>query len=303
MQLNTSLTAATVLLALHMPVNAAQNQGGKQEQAQPYAPAPVGFDAKRDGIEHGKMDTIDYESKVSGGARKMVIYTPPVYSKDKKYPVLYLLHGIGGDHNEWPKGGTPNVILDNLIADKKAVPMIVVMPNGRSTGEGAGKGGGKGGNAMQLFGAFDKNLLGDIIPYVESHYSVKADREDRALAGLSMGGGQSLNFGLANLDTFAWVGGFSSAPNTKSPATLIKDHEEAAKKLRLLYVACGDKDGLFKISVGVHNMLEEKKVPHIWTVIPGGQHDFKVWKYGLYEFAQQVFHEPEHEKKASKIEK
>ena len=99
---------------------------------------------------------------------------------------------------------------------------------------------------------------------MESIYSVKADREHRALAGLSMGGGQSLNFGLNNLDTFAWVGGFSSAPNTKPPADLIKDHAEAAKKLRLLYVACGDKDGLFRISQGVHKMLDEKKVPHVY---------------------------------------
>ena len=107
-----------------------------------------------------------------------------------------------------------------------------------------------------------------------------------------MGGGQSLNFGLGNLDTFAWVGGFSSAPNTKRPADLIKDHAEAAKKLRLLYVACGDKDGLFRISEGVHKMLDEKKVPHVYRVIPGGGHDFKVWKSDLYHFAQLIFREP-----------
>ena len=108
-----------------------------------------------------------------------------------------------------------------------------------------------------------------------------------------MGGGQSLNFGLGNLDTFAWVGGFSSAPNTKRPADLIKDHAEAAKKLKLLYVACGDKDGLFRISEGVHKMLDEKKVPHVYHVIPGGGHDFKVWKSDLYHFAQLIFREPE----------
>ena len=127
---------------------------------------------------------------------------------------------------------------------------------------------------------------------------MKADRESRALAGLSMGGGQSLNFGLGNLDTFAWVGGFSSAPNTKRPADLIKDHAEAAKKLRLLYVACGDKDGLFRISEGVHKMLDEKKVPHVYHVIPGGGHDFKVWKSDLYHFAQLIFREPGQEKQA-----
>jgi enterochelin esterase-like enzyme len=292
MQRNTWLAANVFLLALQTQAPAAQKEDGKQKQANPYASTPVGFDAKRDGIEHGKIEVIDYESKVSGGPRKMTIYTPPGYSKDNKYPVLYLLHGIGGDHNEWPKGGVPNNILDNLIADKKAVPMIVVMPNGRSTGEGAGKGfgkGAKGGNAMQVFGEFDKNLLGDIIPYVESHYSVKTDRENRALAGLSMGGGQSLNFGLNYLDKFAWVGGFSSAPNTKQPASLIKDHAEAAKQLRLLWVSCGDQDGLIKISLNVHNMLEEKKVPHIYSVVPGGKHDFKQWKNDLYHFSQFIF--------------
>jgi enterochelin esterase-like enzyme len=280
-----------ILLTLSHSSASAQDQGKK------LTSAPKGYDAKRNGIARGKIEVIEYESKVGKGKRKMTVYTPPGYSKDTKYPVFYLLHGIGGDHNEWPRGGVPNVILDNLIADKKAVPMIVVMPNGRASGGPATKG--FGGNVMQDFGTFDKNLLKDVIPYIEANYSVKADREHRALAGLSMGGGQSLNFGLSNLDTFAWVGGFSSAPNTKSPASLIKDHAEAAKKLRLLYVACGDKDGLFKISQGVHKMLDEKNVPHIYNVISGGQHDFKVWKNDLYQFSQLIFREPEKEKKAA----
>ena len=104
-----------------------------------------------------------------------------------------------------------------------------------------------------------------------------------------MGGGQALNFGLNNLDTFAWVGGFSAAPNTRRPGSLIKDHAEAVKKLRLLYVACGDKDGLFHISKGVHTMLDENKVPHVYRVIPGGRHDFRVWRSDLYQFAQRLF--------------
>jgi enterochelin esterase-like enzyme len=272
--------------------------GQDQIAKQDLTSSPKGFDAKRDGVARGKLEVVEYESKVSGGMRKMTVYTPPGYSKDNKYPVLYLLHGIGGDHNEWPRGGAPQNILDNLIADKKAVPMIVAMPNGRASGGAAGKG--KGGNAFQDFGTFDANLLKDVIPYIEANYAVKADREHRALAGLSMGGGQSLNFGLANLDTFAWVGGFSSAPNTRSPAALIKDHAEAAKKLRLLYVACGDKDSLFKISQGVHKMLEEKNVPHIYNVIPGGQHDFKVWKNDLYHFSQLIFQDAEQSKKEEK---
>src|SRR5580704_12545423 len=184
-----------------------------------------------------------------------------VYSK-KKYPVLYLLHGIGGDENEWARGGSPDVILDNLYADKKAAPMIVVMPNGRASKDATARD--PFPKQSPAFAAFEKDLLTDLIPFVEKTYSVNADRDSRAIAGLSMGGGQSLNFGLANLDTFAWVGGFSSAPNTKPPADLIKDHAEAAKKLRLLYVACGDKDGLFRISQGVHKMLAEKMVPHVY---------------------------------------
>ena len=202
---------------------------------------------------------------------------------------MYLLHGIGGDENEWARGGSPNVILDNLYADKKAVPMIVVMPNGRAAKDVTARD--PIPKQSPAFAAFEKDLLIDLIPFIEKTYSVKADRESRALAGLSMGGGQALNFGLNNLDTFAWVGGFSSAPNTKPPAELIKDPAEAAKKLRLLYITCGDKDGLFRISRGVHDMLDEKKVPHIYHVVPGGRHDFKVWKSGLYHFAQLLFRE------------
>jgi enterochelin esterase-like enzyme len=168
--------------------------------------------------------------------------------------------------------------------------MIVVMPNGRAS---------KGVTARDpipkqspAFAAFEKDLLTGLIPYIEKTYPVKADRESRALAGLSMGGGQSLNFGLGHLDMFAWVGGFSSAPNTRRPANLIADPAQAAKKLRLLYVSCGDQDRLSRISEGVHKMLDEKQVPHVYRVIPGGRHDFKVWKSDLYHFAQLLFREP-----------
>ena len=261
---------------------------------------PVGYDAKRDGIDRGKIDLVEYDSTTVGSKRKAKVYTPPGYKADQKYPVLYLLHGIGGDENEWPRGGAPDVILDNLYADKKAVPMIVVMPNGRASKDLTAKS--PFGQQSQAFAAFENDLLKDLRPFVEKTYPVKADRESRALAGLSMGGGQSLNFGLGHLDTFAWVGGFSSAPNTKSPATLIADPADAAKKLKLLYVACGDKDGLLRISENVHKMLDEKKVPHIYRVIPGGAHDFKVWKSDLYHFAQLIFrdkspYEPTPEKK------
>ena len=286
-----ALLAWVLLVGLTAPTPAQ-----KDDKAEKFPAPPEGFDKKRDGIDRGKLETVEYDSKTVGVARKARVYTPPGYTKDKTYPVLYLLHGIGGDENEWARGGAPDVILDNLTADKKAVPMIVVMPNGRASKDITAKDGfGKQGPA---FAAFEKDLLTDLIPFVEKTYSVKADRESRALAGLSMGGGQSLNFGLGNIDTFAWVGGFSSAPNTKPPANLIKDPAEAAKKLRLLYVACGDKDGLMRISEGVHKMLDDNKVPHVWRVIPGGAHDFKVWKSDLYTFAQLVFREPGQENNA-----
>jgi enterochelin esterase-like enzyme len=257
---------------------------------------PPDFDKKRDDVERGKLETVEYDSTTVGVKRKAVVYTPPGYSKDRKYPVLYLLHGIGGDENEWRRGGAPDVILDNLYADKKAVPMIVVMPNGRASKDSTARD--PFPRQGPAFAAFEKALLQDLIPFVEKTYPAKADRESRALAGLSMGGGQALNFGLGNLDTFAWVGGFSSAPNTRPPADLVKDPAEAAKKLRLLYVACGDKDGLFRISQGVHAMLDEEKVPHVYRVIPGGGHDFRVWRSDLYVFARLIFRGPGQENEA-----
>ncbi|OHB66215.1 MAG: hypothetical protein A2Y77_09810, partial [Planctomycetes bacterium RBG_13_62_9] len=188
-------------------------------------------------------------------------------------------------------------VLDNLLADGKIQPMIVVFPNGNANvtanTEGGGARGGAGGRGD--FGGwgtpFDNDLIKDIIPYIESHYSVHTDREHRALAGLSMGGGQSLNIGLANLDTFAWVGGFSSAPNTKPPAELMPDPAAARKKLKLLWLACGSKDGLIRISQGVHNYLKEKGVPHIWHV-DGNAHDGTEWANNLYLFAQHIFKTP-----------
>lgn len=251
-----------------------------------FPAAPAGFDIERTGIAHGNIDTVQYQSASVGNTRKMLIYTPPGYTAKKKYPVLYLLHGIGGDEKEWFTHGSPQAILDNLYADGKIVPMIVVLPNGRAQTDDRAVG-----NIMAsapAFGVFDKDLLGSIIPYVESHYSVKKKQVDRALAGLSMGGGQSLDFGLANMDTFAWIGGFSSAPNTFPPQKLLPNPEEARKKLKLLWVSCGDKDGLFYISKNTHLYLKDHDVPHIWHV-DSGYHDWPVWKNDLYLFTQLIF--------------
>ena len=176
--------------------------------------APAGFDQVKTGIATGKIDTITYDSKTVGAKRRTLIYTPPNFSKTKKYPVLYLLHGIGGDEKEWLQG-KPQAILDNLYAEKKIEPMIVVMPNGRAMKDDRAVGNIFDSLKVQAFATFEKDLLNDLIPFIEKTYPVLTNRESRAIAGLSMGGGQSLNFGLGNLDKFAWVGGFSSAPNTK----------------------------------------------------------------------------------------
>lgn len=250
--------------------------------------APKGYDSLRTDIAHGKIDSVMYESKTVGSNRKALIYTPPGYSKEKKYPVLYLLHGIGGDEHEWLNGGHPQIILDNLYAENKIEPMIVVLPNGRAI-----KDDGAGGNIMapdkvQGFATFEKDLLNDLIPYIEKTFPVYTDPEHRAIAGLSMGGGQSLNFGLGNLDTFAWIGGFSSAPNTKPPEVLLPNPDEAKKKLKLLWISCGTEDGLITFSKRTHDYLVANDVPHIFYLMPG-VHDFKVWKTSLYLFTQLIF--------------
>lgn len=250
--------------------------------------APPGFDDHRPNIPHGKIDTVTYPSKTVGANRKMLVYTPPGFSNKTKYPVLYLLHGIGGDEKEWLRGGQPQVILDNLYASKKIEPMIVVMPNGRAMKDDRAGGNIFDSAKVQAFATFEKDLLNDVIPFVEKKYPVHKDREHRAVAGLSMGGGQSLNFGLGNLDKFAWVGGFSSAPNTKAPEVLVPDAKKAREMLKLLWISCGIDDGLISFSQRTHDYLVEKNVPHIYYTEPGG-HDFNVWKNDLYMFTQLLF--------------
>lgn len=251
-----------------------------------YDAPPAGFNAQREGIPHGKLEMIEYDSKTVGTKRKMQVYTPPDYSADKKYPVLIILHGIGGDETEWQRFSNVDAMMNNLIADKKAEPMIVVMPNGRAQKNDRAD---AGMGAAPAFAAFESDLLDDVIPTIDSRYSTSADREHRALAGLSMGGGQTLNFGLENLDTFAWLGAFSAAPNTKSPAELVPDPSSAKEKLKLLMITCGNQDGLFRISKGVQTYLKEKDVPYIWHV-DGRGHDPTHWSHALYNFAQKVFH-------------
>lgn len=280
--MNRSITrqVISVLLLIHVAFFACSQTAIKR--------APDGFDATREGVAHGKVDTILYRSTTVGNMRKAIIYTPPGYSTKKKYPVLYLLHGIGGTEKEWPANAQPHLILDNLYAEGKAEPMIIVMPNGRAMKDDRAIGNVFDSVKVQAFTTFEKDLLVDLIPFIEKKYPVLKDREHRAIAGLSMGGGQSLNFGLGNLDKFAWVGGFSSAPNTKRPEVLVPNPEEASKKLKLLWISCGVDDNLMSFTQRTHDYLKQKNVPHIFYPEPG-IHDFKVWKNDLYLFSQLLF--------------
>jgi enterochelin esterase-like enzyme len=307
-------------------------------------PAPSGFANRRESVERGKIETVEYDSKSVGDTRKMMIYLPPGYSSDTKYPVLYLLHGAGDNETGWTRNGAANHIFDNLFADKKIAPMIVVMPNGSPQGPRPGtvlagtimkradtdkngivsreeflaaaetlykeldtgkldekelsKGlnrmmpasGGTGGRQRgfgDFVSGFENDLLKDIIPYVESHYPVQPDREHRAIAGLSMGGGQALTIGLRHLDLFAYIGGFSSAIFGNTSA-LVSAPASAAKQPRLLWISCGDTDRLMDGNKAFHTSLEQKNVSHLWHV-DSGAHTWPVWKNDLYLLAQRLF--------------
>ncbi len=254
---------------------------------------PRGFDAKRDAIQRGKVETVEYDSKSIGVKRKMLIYTPPGYSTGRKYPVLYLLHGGGDDETGWVEKGAADVILENLYADKKLVPMIVVMPNGRATASRPGER--PRGNPFAGFDAFGKDLLGDIIPYIEKNYPVNNDRGHRALAGLSMGGLQTLDIGLTNLDKFSYLGVFSSGWFPPAREKFEKDNQkllkdpETNRKLKLFWIARGKGDRLVEANNNATlALLDKYGVKYVYQESDGG-HEWANWRLYLYEFAPLLF--------------
>jgi enterochelin esterase-like enzyme len=252
---------------------------------------PAGFAEVRPGIEHGTVEEFSYDSNVTGTRRKAAVYLPPGYSAGRKYPVLYLLHGIAGNHDEWRGYVHANTILDNLIADGKAVPMIVVMPNGRALPDDRPLPGDRMFSPEHVagFANFERELLDVLIPAIEAKYpAAQADRQHRGIAGLSMGGGQAINFGLRHLGSFAWVGGFSPAPNARTAAEVLRDPVEARRQLKLLYLSCGSADELFAISQGLHRDLKQRGIAHVWNVDRHG-HDRESWTDNLYQFAQKLF--------------
>jgi enterochelin esterase-like enzyme len=250
--------------------------------------APKGFDVAGAAVAQGKLVEIKYPSSSTGKLRPAVIYTPPGYLQDRRYPVLYLLHGAGTDQTGWAKGGHVRAILDNLISAGGCVPMIVVMPSGFAVRPGQTIPSTMPARMLQGTGAFEDDLLKDLIPYVESHYAANPDRRDRAIAGLSMGGGQALRIGMGHLETFAWIGGFSSAPVGMPIEGFISDARHVNEKVGLLWLSCGDQDFWMWPNAGIHAMLSEKGINHIWQVDKGG-HEWKVWKADLYHLAPLLF--------------
>lgn len=247
---------------------------------------PAGFDAEREGVPEGEVTVVEYDSRTLGTRRAMRIYTPPGYSSERGYPVLYLLHGLGNTSTEWAERARAPQIVDNLLAEGKAEPMIIVFPSGDATATVTNPRG--GGRAQEGYGApFEQDLLNDIIPFVESRYSVRGDREHRALAGMSMGGGQTLNFGLSHLDRFAWIAAVAPAPNTRPAPELVSD-PTALRSLQLLWLGVGNRDALIRVSLGVHAHLLEHGVPHVWRVDENG-HDTAAMSSNLYHFAQRLF--------------
>jgi enterochelin esterase-like enzyme len=267
---------------------------GAVAMAQAPATAPPYLQVRN--VPHGTVKSHEYKSKSLGTDRKVMVYTPPDYEKSTvRYPVLYLLHGAGSDETSWTQRGQAHVILDNLIAEGKLKPLVVVMPFGFAAARAPGARGDAAENKMQREG-FTKDFLGDVIPMIESNFRVYADREHRAIAGLSLGGAQALALGLSHTELFSRVAAFSPAMGAaNNPATGGVDFEmvlaDAAKvnsQIRFLWVSCGTEDTLFESVRQFSNQLSQRKVEHIWKVT-GGAHTYPVWQRNLNEVAPMLF--------------
>jgi enterochelin esterase-like enzyme len=245
-------------------------------------------------VPHGEVHHHFYRSAVAGDDRDYYVYTPPAYNPKAKetYPVLYLLHGFSDDANGWTAVGRAHVILDNLIAQGKAKPMIVVMPLGYGTMEMVQRGWGVWNNTElrnRNFAKFREALLTEIMPRVESEYAASKDRAGRAIAGLSMGGAESLLTGLNALDKFSWVGAFSSGGIPDDFASDFPGLDAGANQhLQLLWIACGTEDGLITLNRKLREWLKSKGVKVTEIETPGA-HTWMVWRRNLAEFASLLF--------------
>jgi enterochelin esterase family protein len=245
-------------------------------------------------VPHGEVHHHFYRSAVAGDDRDYYVYTPPGYQAKSKesYPVLYLLHGYSDDASGWTAVGHANVIFDNLIAQGKAKPMIVVMPLGYGTMEMLRRGTSAWSN-LELrdrnFAKFREALLTEVMPRVESEYLVSKDRKAHAIAGLSMGGSESLLTGLNTLDKFAWVGAFSSGGIPDDFAADFPGLDaNANRQLQLLWIACGTEDRLITVNRNLRGWLKSKGIKATEIETPGA-HTWMVWRRNLAEFASLLF--------------
>jgi len=260
-----------------------------------HVPGPKSLPWELNDVPRGEIHVHFYKSEVADDERNFFVYTPPGYDPTAKttYPVLYLLHGYSDDASAWTMVGHMNVILDNLIAQSKAKPMIVVMPLGYGTMEIIRAGWGGLGNHPEVreqnLTKFRQALLTEVMPKVEGEYRVAVDRNSRAIAGLSMGGAESLLTGLTNLDKFAWVGSFSAGG---LPEPIEKNFpgldSKANQQLKLLWIACGTEDRLITANRNVREWLKTKGINHVDIETPG-MHTWMVWRRNLSEFAPLLF--------------
>lgn len=260
---------------------------------QVHVPGPKSLAWEINDVPRGRLHHHFYHSAVCGDERDFVVYTPPGYNPRawKRYPVLYLLHGFSDDTSTWTTVGRANVILDNLIARGQAKPMLVVMPLGYGTMDYV-RAGWTGARRDDLrrrsFDTFRDHLLREVIPQTEEMYRASRDRRDRAIAGLSMGGAESLFVGLNAPDRFAWIGAFSSGGLTNFAASYPAVDARLNDRLRLLWMGCGTGDRLIARNRELRDWLEAKGVRLTWVETPGA-HSFRVWRRYLAEFVPLLF--------------
>lgn len=238
-------------------------------------------------IPHGTVHTHSYQSKALGRARELLVYTPPGYEADasKTFPLLVLQHGSGDNQRAWVEHGKAAWILDRLIADKKAVPMIVLMIDGHPNGMVPREAKDLRAGALD---AFRRELFDDALPLTEQHYRVAPGRENRGIVGLSMGGWQSLTVGLNALDRFAWIGSFSGAVEPDAIQKALDDKTGTNERLKLLWIACGREDFLLERNNRLIDALKEHGINHEWH-LTDGSHAWPVWREYLCAFAPRLF--------------
>lgn len=266
---------------------------------QVHVPGPATLPWEINDVPHGVIHRHHYQSAIIGAERPFLVYTPPGYdpAAPRPYPALYLLHGYSDAEDTWTTVGRADVILDNLIARGWAKPMVVVMPLGYGNAEVLAGGWARvrspGFQAIysESHARFRDALFREVIPQVEKAYRVSPDRTARAITGLSMGGTQSLFIGLNAPDRFAWVGAFGAGGLNADFAATYPDVGAATNaQLRLLWLACGEQDGLLEINRKLDAWLTTRGVRHSWTQIPGA-HSFRTWRPLLVQFASQLFHD------------